>query len=80
VVNYLVNIKPIHKAERSFIRHREDLVTLRSGREHAWLDTVIEHVLRIFHCRFVEVRFVYICLDHANGYTVSILLQSKKAL
>lgn len=55
VVNYLNNVKPIQKTERSFIQHKEDLVTLRPGREHAWLDGVIERILRIFHCKLVEV-------------------------
>ncbi|KAL2010507.1 hypothetical protein VTN00DRAFT_6314 [Thermoascus crustaceus] len=57
VVNYMANNKPLIRAERSFIRHREDLVTLRPGREHAWLDSAIEHALRIFHCRFIEYLF-----------------------
>ena len=32
--------------ERSYARYREDLVTLRPGREHAWLDRFIETLLR----------------------------------
>ncbi|KAK4540333.1 hypothetical protein LTR36_009290, partial [Oleoguttula mirabilis] len=46
VYNYLDNEKPIHKLERSYIEHKEDLVTLRPGREHAWLDRSIEFLLR----------------------------------
>lgn len=46
VYNYLDNSKPIHATERSYIAHKEDLVTLRPGREHAWLDRVIEYMLR----------------------------------
>lgn len=46
VYNYLENEKPIHKTERTYIAHRGDLVTLRPGREHAWLDRVIEFMLR----------------------------------
>ena len=46
VHNYLDNIKPIHKDERAYISHKEDIVTLRPGREHAWLDRVIEYILK----------------------------------
>lgn len=51
VVNYLDNEKPVTDDERSYILHREDLVTLRPGREHAWLDRSIENVLHLLHRR-----------------------------
>lgn len=58
VSHYLDNNKPIHKRERSYIKHREDLVTLRPGREHAWLDRSIEGLLHMLHkpFPFVQVR------------------------
>lgn len=83
VVNYMVNNKPLIKAERSFVRHRGDLVTLRPGREHAWLDSAIEHALRIFHCRFIEVIISFLNLSGPRkstlltNYLVSVLFQSK---
>lgn len=40
VRNYLNDMKPVDLPERAYINHAEDLVTLRPGREHAWLDTV----------------------------------------
>jgi hypothetical protein len=46
----------IHDSEKSYIYHKEDLITLRPGREHAWLDTIIERSLKALHCRFLEVR------------------------
>jgi hypothetical protein len=46
VHNYLDNKKPIHQKERSYISHKDDLITLRAGREHAYLDRVIEYMLR----------------------------------
>lgn len=49
VSNYLNNIKPVHRFERQYIRHKEDLVTLRPGREHAWLDRCIEYSLEKLH-------------------------------
>lgn len=41
--------------ESGFIYEKEDLVTLRPGREHAWLDSVIEQTLQIFRCRLLRV-------------------------
>lgn len=32
--------------EIGWTRHKEDLVTLRPGREHAWLDRVLEKLLK----------------------------------
>jgi hypothetical protein len=43
--------------EEEWIQHKEDLVTLRPGREHAWLDARIENLLRRFHCSLVEYIF-----------------------
>lgn len=36
---------------------KEDLITFRRGREHAWLDDAIERLLGIFNCRIVEYLF-----------------------
>jgi hypothetical protein len=33
-------------------------VTLRAGREHAWLDSSIENVLKWFHCSLLEVSHI----------------------
>lgn len=57
VENYMVNHQPLLEAEGSWIYKKEDLITLRAGREHAWLDSGIEKVLKWFHCRILEVRF-----------------------
>jgi hypothetical protein len=46
--------EPLCEAENEWIQHKEDLVTIRSGREHAWLDSSIERILRCLHCPFVE--------------------------
>lgn len=37
VSHYLTGMKPVERSERSYINHVEDLVTLRPGREHAWV-------------------------------------------
>jgi hypothetical protein len=56
VENYIWNNKQIEEKETRFIYHKEDLVTLRPGREHAWLDTSVEKMLKWLHCDLIEVR------------------------
>jgi hypothetical protein len=55
VDNYIHNTQPLRKEEQAWIQCKEDLITLRPGREHAWLDTIIEHLLRWMHCGLIEV-------------------------
>lgn len=45
------------EAENKWIAHKDDLLTLKPGREHAWLDDGIEHILRWFHCSLIEKIF-----------------------
>ena len=52
---YINNEKPLEQAEGSYIYRKEDFITLRAGRDHAWLDTSIERLLQVFNCRLVEV-------------------------
>ena len=49
--------KLLREGDDSWIKERADLITLRPGREYAWLDNAIEHALRIFVCKLVKVRF-----------------------
>jgi hypothetical protein len=46
VARYLYDMNPLRLEEQTWIEHREDLVTLRPGREHAWLDAAIERILK----------------------------------
>jgi hypothetical protein len=57
VGRYIHNRKPLVQAEATWIHHKDDLVTLRVGREHAWLDSIVEELLRLFHCRLVNFMF-----------------------
>lgn len=57
VVNYVSDRKPAVFDERSWVYWKEDMVTLRPGREHAWLDTGLERILRAFHCSLIEARY-----------------------
>jgi hypothetical protein len=55
VRNFMYLRKPLMEREASWIDHEEDMVTLRAGREHAWLDSGIERLIRWFHCSLLEV-------------------------
>jgi hypothetical protein len=57
VLNYMDARKPIVENERSWINWKEDLITLRPGRENAWLDAGIEHILKRLDC--VPVRRLF---------------------
>lgn len=57
VENYIWNKKQVEEKETNFIYHKEDLVTLRPGREHAWLDSSVEKLLKWLNCGPVEVSF-----------------------
>lgn len=43
--------------EEEWTHCKEDMVTLRPGREHAWLDRVIEYVLGAFQCPLIRYMF-----------------------
>lgn len=54
VANFLDNDKPLVIDQRNFILRKEDLITLRPGREYAWLDSFIERLLRWCNCRVLD--------------------------
>ncbi|KAL9079221.1 MAG: hypothetical protein Q9157_001890 [Trypethelium eluteriae] len=51
IINYMNQVAPVPKREAAWVRCREDLVTLRHRREHAWLDSGIEHLLKFLQQR-----------------------------
>lgn len=51
---------PLYEQESDFIYHKEDLITLRPGREHAWLDGVLERILQKCRCNLLLVRGILI--------------------
>jgi hypothetical protein len=55
VCRYISQNKPLIPEELEYIQHKEDLVTLRPGRDHAWLDRSIERVLRLQPFSFINV-------------------------
>ena len=57
VNRYMWQENPVFTSEARFALHKEDLITLRPGREHAWLDASLEHLLRWCNCGPVEWMF-----------------------
>lgn len=57
VRTFMWNHTPIMQPEASWIDPEEDMITLRAGREHAWLDSCIERLLKCFHCSLLERLF-----------------------
>lgn len=63
VKNWVVNHAPLVDEEQAFIWRKEDLVTLRSGREGAGFEGVVEQMLshtdnflsEHLHCHVVKV-------------------------
>jgi hypothetical protein len=62
---HLFSKKPLVDEEYGFIYQKEDLITLRDGREMAVLDSFTERLLRTFHCSLLQVS--KLDLDNAKG-------------
>ena len=45
----------LYEEDMEFIYEKEDLVTLRPGREYAWLDGLLERTLKVLRCRLIKV-------------------------
>ena len=45
----------VFEEESGWIYDKEDLITIRPGREHAWLDGFLERMLKAFRCRLLKV-------------------------
>lgn len=55
VESYIFDKKPLVDEEYGFVYQKEDLITLRDGRETAFLDTFTEKMLQTFHCSLLQV-------------------------
>ena len=47
---------PLPRKESRFVYEKEDLITLRPGQDRAWLDTMLERLLKVFHNPIFTVR------------------------
>ncbi|ERF73070.1 hypothetical protein EPUS_06531 [Endocarpon pusillum Z07020] len=54
VENFVNNRHPLVPTEEEFCYRKDDLITLRPGREHAWLDCSVEKFLRFSRCRTIQ--------------------------
>jgi hypothetical protein len=53
---WFYNIKPLnYEPEEEFIKRKEDLITLRHGREWSGFDGFIESCVRKMHCGMTQV-------------------------
>ena len=55
VLNYIENQKPVDDKDSEYVYCKEDLITLRPGRELAWFDRAIAKLLRYANCRLIRV-------------------------
>ena len=60
----------LYEKEMEYIYEKADLVTLRPGREHAWLDGIIESTLKICRCGLLRVS-----LDGLSGRIIAHIAQ-----
>lgn len=72
VRNFFRDLQPIVREESNFIRCKEDLITLRSGREYAGFDTFVEACLSRLDKRLKKAPF------HSNIVQVSRLLYFRR--
>ena len=53
--NFIENRQCLMEAESSFAYEKEDLVTLRPGRDRSFVDEFVERMLKVWHCRLIKV-------------------------
>jgi hypothetical protein len=57
VANFVHHKKPLIQGDDAFIFCKEDLITLRPGRESAWLDAIVERILKLFPRSLIKYIF-----------------------
>lgn len=55
VLNHFENNSPLHSEDELYIYRKEDMITLKPGRENAWLDGIVEKGLQKFSCQPIRV-------------------------
>jgi len=83
VKSYFDEETPLCNLE-SYIYHKEDIITLKPGRENAWLDAAVEKCLQKLPCEAIQVRaMVKRTLEnrlHADQVLTAYFLYSCKCL
>jgi hypothetical protein len=68
----LYSKKPLLDEEYGFIYQKEDLITLRDGREMAVLDSFTERMFKAFHCSLLQVS--------TNTMLITITLKTNRSI
>ncbi|KAL8710278.1 MAG: hypothetical protein Q9220_005048 [cf. Caloplaca sp. 1 TL-2023] len=55
--NFLQNHPGLVEAESKFAYHKEDLITLRPGRDHSMIDAAVENMLKTLNCKALQTIF-----------------------
>jgi hypothetical protein len=76
VYNYLTDIDPVHDDEQQYILWKEDLLTLRPGRDHAWLDRGIEKCLQVLQTRVPYIQVGNVGLETGSELLLIVLRKS----
>ena len=50
----------LFEEDMAFIYEKEDLITLRPGREYAWLDGLLERTLKLLRCKLTKVSLSWV--------------------
>lgn len=53
--NFMENRPCLVEEEKSFAYEKEDLITLRPGRDRSFVDAFVERMLKVWHCRLLQV-------------------------
>ncbi|KAL8942350.1 MAG: hypothetical protein Q9216_001732 [Gyalolechia sp. 2 TL-2023] len=62
-------VRPLMQGDSEFIYRSEDLVTLRPGRESAWLDAFVERFLKMINCRPIQETRLKTSNSHIRYFT-----------
>ena len=76
VYNYLTDIDPVHDDEQQYILWKEDLLTLRPGRDHASLDWGIERCLQLLQPQVPCIHVGKVGLEIASKLLLTVLRKS----
>lgn len=64
---------PVHTDEQQYVMWKEDLLTLRPGRDHAWLDWGIETCLQLLQTRVPCIKVGNLGLETASRFLLTVL-------
>lgn len=56
VKSFVEDKRPLLEEDAGFIDEKEDLITLRPGRETSFVDAFVERLLKVCHCKPIQVR------------------------